>query len=162
LNDIDTEAKEIGMKFVGTCAAALAAAVVFGGATAVIAQQDPIAARQALMKDNSKHAKLGAAMAKGEAPFDLAKAKEIFVTFQHSAEKMPDLFPPNSKTGHDTTAAPKIWEDTADFKARFKKFGEDAKAAQASVTDLASFKTAFTAIGKDCGGCHREYRIKKK
>ena len=101
-------------------------------------------------------------MIKGEAPFDLAKAKEIFATFEHAAAKMPDLFPPNSKTGHDTTASPKIWENMDDVKARFKKLGDDAKAASASVTDLASFKAAFAKIGKeDCGGCHHEYRIKK-
>ena len=50
----------------------------------------------------------------------------------------------------------------ADVKARFVKFGKDAKAAEASVKDLASFKTAFSALGKDCGGCHKNYRLKKK
>ncbi len=142
----------------------LSAAIVAAGAlgaTAVVAQQNPIEARQALMKDNGKHAKLGAAMVKGEKPFDLAAAKEIFATFEKST-KAADLFPPNSKTGHDTTASPKIWENMDDFKARFVKLGEDARTAAASVKDLDSFKTAFGAIGKDCGGCHREYRIKKK
>ena len=141
--------------------AATAAALVALGATAVLADQDPIAARQALMKENGKHAKMGVAMIKGEAPFDLAKAKEIFVTFEHAAAKMPDLVPPNSKTGGDTTASPKIWENMADFKARFEKLGADAKAAEASVKDLAAFKTAFGGLGKDCGGCHETYRIKK-
>jgi len=141
--------------------AATAAALVALGATAVLADQDPIAARQALMKENGKHAKMGVAMIKGEAPFDLAKAKEIFVTFENAAAKMPDLFPPNSKTGGDTTASPKIWENMADFKARFEKLGADAKAAEASVKDLAAFKTAFGGLGKDCGGCHETYRIKK-
>ena len=94
--------------------------------------------------------------------FDLAAAKKIFVTFENAAQKMPDLFPSNSKTGHKTTAAPKIWEDMADFKARFQKLGADAKKAEASVTDLASFKTAFGAIGKDCGSCSiRNTRVKK-
>jgi cytochrome c556 len=148
------------MKLTRAFAVAAVAAVAFG-ATAVLAQQDPIAQRQALMKDNGKHAKLGAAMLKGEAQFDLAKAKEIFATFEKAAMQMPDLFPPDSKTGHETTASPKIWENMADVKARFKKLGEDAKAAEASVTDLASFKTAFTAMGQDCGGCHKMYRIKK-
>ena len=140
--------------------AAVLAAVAFG-ATAVLAQENPIEARQELMKANGKEAKIGAQMAKGEKPFDLAAAKKIFVTFENAAQKMPDLFPPDSKTGHKTTAAPKIWEDMAGFKARFQKLGDDAKKAEASVTDLASFKTAFSAIGKDCGGCHKEYRVKK-
>lgn len=148
------------MKFAFKLAVAAIAVTAFG-ATAVVAQQDPISARQALMKENGKQAKAGAAMAKGEAPFDLAKAKAIFVTFEQTAGKMPGLFPDNSKTGGDTTAAPKIWTDMADFKAKFTKFGADAKAAQDSVKDLASFKTAFAGMGKQCGGCHQDYRVKK-
>jgi cytochrome c556 len=57
--------------------------VVIGIATsAATAQQDPIAARKALMKENGDQAKIGAAMAKSETPFDLAKAHKIFATFQ--------------------------------------------------------------------------------
>lgn len=146
------------------CASALAIAVVAAvslATTAVIAQQNPIEQRQAVMKENSNQAKVAAAMAKGEAPFDLEKAKAAFATFASSAEKMPGLFPPDSKTGNDTTASPAIWEKMDDFKARFVKFGQDAKVAQSSVTDLASFRTAFAEIGKQCGGCHQTFRIKK-
>jgi cytochrome c556 len=148
------------MKFASKLAIAAVAVTTFG-ATAVIAQQDPIAARKALMKENGAQAKVGAAMVKGEAPFDLAKAKTIFATFENAAAKMPGLFPDDSKTGHETTAAPKIWENMADFKARFAKLGTDAKAAQASVKDLDSFKTAFASMGKECGACHQDYRVKK-
>ena len=140
----------------------LAMAAITLSVTVAMAQQDPIAARRALMKANGDQAKIGAAMAKGEAPFDLAAAKKIFATFQDAAAKMPALFPDTSKTGGDTAADPKIWENMADFKARFVKFGEDAKAADGSVKDLDSFKEAFGAIGKnDCGACHQNYRIKK-
>jgi cytochrome c556 len=148
------------MKFASKLATVVVAVAAFG-ATAVVAQQDPIAARKALMKENGAQAKTGAAMAKGEAPFDLAKAKAIFVAFENAAEKMPGLFPPNSKTGGDTAALPKIWENMADFKAKFAKLGTDAKAAQASVKDLDSFKTAFASMGKECGACHQDYRVKK-
>ncbi len=143
-------------------ATAFAAAVVIAfGATAVTAQQDPIATRKALMKANGQNAGVISKMVKGEAPFDLAAAKKAFATFQDAAAKMPSLFPDNSKTGGETAAAPKIWEDTADFKAKFVKFGEDAKAAEASVKDLDSLKAALSVVGKDCGGCHELYRIKK-
>jgi cytochrome c556 len=132
------------------------------GVCAAAAQQDPIAARRALMKANGDAAKTAGAMAKGETPFDLAAAHKIFATFENAAAKMPALFPDNSKTGGDTAADPKIWENMADFKARFAKFGEDAKAADASVKDLDSFKAALGDIGKnDCGACHQNYRIKK-
>jgi cytochrome c556 len=132
------------------------------GVCAAAAQQDPIAARRALMKANGDAAKTAGAMAKGETPFDLVAAHKIFATFENAAAKMPALFPDNSKTGGDTAADPKIWENMADFKARFAKFGEDAKAADASVKDLDSFKAALGDIGKnDCGACHQNYRIKK-
>jgi cytochrome c556 len=131
------------------------------GVTAVAAQQDPIEARKALMKATGKQAAAGAAMIKGEAPFDLAKAKAIFVALQETATKAPALFPDNSKVGGETAALPKIWENKADFEAKFAKLGADAKAAEASVTDLDSFKTAFGGVGKDCGSCHETYRQKK-
>jgi cytochrome c556 len=127
-----------------------------------VAQQDPIAARKALMKTNGDEAKVGAAMLKGEAPFDLDKAKKIFAAFEDAAAKMPALFPDNTKTGGETAADPKIWENMDDFKARFAKFGADAKDAETKVTDLDSFKAAFGNIGRnDCGGCHEKYRVKR-
>lgn len=145
---------------IATTVVAIAAVAI--GVTSVLAQQDPIAERQKLMKANGAQAKIGVAMTKGEAPFDLAKAKEIFATFEEVAQKMPGLFPENSKTGEKTRASPKIWENMADVKAKFEKLGKDAKAAEASVKDLASFKTALAEIGKDCGGCHKAYRLEKK
>jgi len=141
---------------------AVAALTLAVGFTAAIAQQDPIKERKALMKANGDQAKIGAAMVKGEAPFDLDKAQKIFATFADAASKMPGLFPDTSKTGEDTAALPKIWENMDDFKARFAKFGSDAKAAAASVTDLDTLKAAFGNIGKnDCGACHEQYRAKK-
>lgn len=131
------------------------------GITALVAQEDPIKARKALMKENGDQAKIGAGMAKGEQPFDLAKAKGVFAQYADAAAKMPNLFPESSKTGGDTEALPKIWESMDDFKAKFVKFGQDAKDAEATVKDLDSFKAAFGAVQKNCGGCHESYRLKK-
>jgi cytochrome c556 len=132
------------------------------GASIAVAEQDPIAARRALMKANGDEAKIGVAMVKGEAPFDLAKAQKIFATFEDAAQKMPGLFPETSKTGGETGARAEIWQNMDDFKGRFAKFAADAKAANADVKDLDSFKAAFGTIGKnDCGGCHEKYRVKK-
>lgn len=148
-------------------AVASAAAIVLGVSVAV-AQQDVIKQRKDLMKHNGAAAKLGADMIKGDKPFDLAEVHKIFASFQDAATKMPDLYPASSKDETGAVAdkfspTPKVWEDMADFKARFEKLGADSKAADASVKDLASFKAAFGAIGKnDCGGCHRLYRAEKK
>jgi cytochrome c556 len=135
------------------------------GVTAAIAQEDPIKARKALMKANGQQAKIVGDMAKGDTPFDLAAAQKAFATFQDAASKMPGLYPDSSKGGDpadDFNAGPKVWEDMADFKARFVKFGEDAKAAADSVKDVDTLKAALGNIGKnDCGACHQIYRIKK-
>jgi cytochrome c556 len=140
----------------------LGVAAIALAVTAVAAQSDPIAARRALMKANGDQAKIGTAMAKGEAPFDAAKAQTIFATFADAAAKAPALFPDNSKTGGDTAALPAIWENKADFDARLAKFGTDAKAAQSKVKDLDTFKATWGGLLKDnCGGCHEKYRQKK-
>jgi len=142
-----------------TAAAVLVA--VSGVTLAVRADDGPIEARQKLMKGNGAAAKLGADMIKGVQPFDLAKAQAAFDTFANTAAKAPSLFPDNSKTGNDTTASPKIWEDTATFKADFVKFGKDATDLKPMVKDLDSFKAAFVTVTKNCGGCHDAFRVKK-
>src|SRR5262245_16320453 len=137
------------------------AVAALGLGLSVAAAQDPIAARKAIMKANGQQAQAGAKMVRGEEPFDLAKAKAIFAAYEDAAAKMPALFPDNSKTGGETTAAPAIWTGMDDFKAKFAKFGADAKAAAEKTKDLDSFKTEFQAVAKNCGGCHETYRIKK-
>lgn len=138
----------------------LVAAVLGLGLTAVVAQSDPIAERRNTMKGVGAATRDGAAMAKGEAPFDAAKAQTIFKVYGDAAKKMPGLFPDSAKTGGETTAAPKIWEDQAGFKAAFVKFETEAGAG-ASVADLDGFRAAFGNATKNCGACHEVYRIKK-
>jgi cytochrome c556 len=139
----------------------LAVVAIAVGATAVIAQSDPIAARRQHMKDLGAQTKTGAGMAKGEIPYDQAKAQAIFATYVEAGSKIPDLFPDTSKTGGETAALPTIWENRADFKAKSDKFVADAKAAQTSVKDADTFKSAFGGLTKNCGGCHETYRAKK-
>ncbi|WP_454656290.1 c-type cytochrome [Bosea beijingensis] len=130
------------------------------GLTAVMAQSNPIAERKDAMKAVGAATRDGAAMAKGEAAFDAAKAQAIFKTYADAAKKVPTLFPDSSKTGGETTAASKIWEDQAGFKAAFAKFETDA-AAGATVANLDGFRSAFGGATKNCGTCHEVYRIKK-
>jgi cytochrome c556 len=127
------------------------------GVTAVVAQSDPIAERRAIMKGNGQAARTASQMIKGDVPFDLAKAQEIFAGFQTAATKMVVLFPDSSKAG-DTTANDKVWSDTAGFKAAFDKFAADSKTAAGSTKDLDSFKAAFGAVAQNCNSCHTTYR----
>ena len=130
-------------------------------ASAGLAQGDPIAQRRATMKSVGDATRTGNQMVKGDAPFDLAKAKDILQTYAKAADTMHTYFPETSKSGGETTAAPKIWESQAEFRKRFDDWAADIKKASAQTKDLDSFKDAFGTVTKACGSCHETYRIKK-
>ncbi|CCV05134.1 Cytochrome c-556 [Mesorhizobium metallidurans STM 2683] len=126
---------------------------------------DPILDRQALMKERGKIAGGLLKVVKGEEPYDAAAVLTQLQALQANAEKfdtdVETLFPAGSDTG-DTTAAPKIWEDMAGFKAAEQKYLADVKAAAAAApADVDALKAQFNTIGGDCGTCHQSYRIKK-
>ena len=141
----------------------LAVAAIAIGVTAVVAQSDPIAARKALMKEMGARPRPAAGMAKGEVPYDQAKAQaDLRDLCRRRQRKMPTSSPDNSKTGGETAALP------ADLggHGRLQGVGSpswraEAKAAQTSVKDLDRFKSAFGGLTKNCGGCHETYRAKK-
>ncbi len=126
----------------------------------IVLAQDPIAQRRDVMKGVGAATRTGTQMAKGDIPFDLAKAKEVLSTYAKAAANFHEYFPTDSKTGGQTTAAPAIWENQADFRARFDAWGKDIQAASASTTDLATFRESFGTVTKACGACHNTYRIK--
>ncbi len=129
--------------------------------SAVMAQNDPIATRKATMKGVGEARAEINKFAKGEAPFKLETVQIALAKYQAAAKLMPTLFPDNSKTGGETAALPKIWENKTDFEARWAKLGVDAAAASASIKDEASFKEQFPAVTKNCDGCHENNRAKK-
>jgi cytochrome c556 len=136
----------------------LAATALLAGVTVLLAQSDPIAQRKELMKSNAGHAKNITAMAKGEAPFDAAKATEAFTTWGENAQRIPTLFPSPPPEGADTRALPKIWEDKAGFEARaaaLKKAADEGKTKTKSIDEV---KAALPAVTKACGDCHDTYR----
>jgi cytochrome c556 len=138
----------------------LTIAVLAFGATVLVAQTDPIAARRALMKTNGDENKVATEMLEAKRPFDLAAAKKVFASFAEAGQKAPALFPDTSKTGGDTAALPAIWENKADFDAKLAKFASESKAAADATKDLDSFKVQVTEVRKNCGGCHQTYRKK--
>ena len=140
----------------------LAGIAFLGGLSAVVAADDPIATRKALMKANGDATKVVVPMLKGEAPFKLEAVQAALTAYADSAGKMGRLFPKGSETGGKTEALPAIWTNKADFDAKMAKFGEDSKAALASIKDEASFKANFGGVLKNCGGCHETYRAKPK
>lgn len=132
------------------------------GATAAIAQnQAVIKERQDLLKEVGDAVKPVGAMFKGEAEFDLAKVQNALAIIQKNAPLLPPLFPEDSKTGGDTEALPKIWENKADFEQRFKKLADEAKTAEAAIEDEITFQDAWKTVVGNCSGCHKQYRKPK-
>lgn len=76
------------------------------------------------------------------------------------AEKTQLLFPDDSKTGGGAAALPAIWENKADFNARFAKFSKDVAEATAKTKDEASFKAIAPQVFENCSGCHERYKAK--
>jgi cytochrome c556 len=132
--------------------------LVVGASVALAQNVAVIKQRQDLMKANQETAKALDAMAKGTAPFDLAKAKAGFKAFQGQAAKLKSLWPEDSKTGAETRALPAIWTNLKDYLDWFDGLANDAKAAEESVKDEASFKTALPNVLDYCLGCHKDFR----
>ena len=129
-----------------------------------MAHADPIADRQALMKDMGRAVGSVAKIAKGEQPFDAAAVKAAFATMAADAKKLDadTLFPEGTQTGGDTEASPKIWEDRPGFKTLIAKYQTDTAAAVAEdPQDLAAFQAQFRTVTANCGSCHQNYRVKK-
>ena len=138
--------------------AAAALAVAACGATAVLAQQNPIEQRQALMKLNGRHAGVMTRMIRGTDPFDAAKVNAGFDQWADTAAKFGALFPDDSKTG-DTRALPAVWTERAKFDAAIAKFAKDVADNRAkALTGVDGLKTAVAAVGENCGGCHETFR----
>ena len=131
------------------------------GTTASIAS-DPIANRQAMMKNVGAAMRVAGGMAQGKIPFDSISAELAMRVMNSSAAGLSSLFPDSSKTGGDTEAAPKIWDDKAGFDKLTAVFQEtSAAAAKAAKAGEGDFKAAFGAVAKNCKACHQDYRIKK-
>ena len=136
--------------------------VIALGATAAFAQNlSAIKERQDHLEAYGKVAKPVNAMFKGEADFDLALIKTALTTFAEKAPLIAKLFPDDSKTGGDTEALPKIWEDKADFEDRFKKFEARAKTALDEIKDEDTFPDVWKDVMGNCSGCHKLYRKPK-
>lgn len=138
-----------------------ALAMITAGLFITSAQADPIVERKALMRAVGAATGALSAMAKGETPFDLRRAQAAFATFSAAGAHYPSLFPATSKTGGDTDALAKIWEDAAGFAAANAKFSADSAAALVAVKDIETLRTSFGAVARNCGTCHESFRAKR-
>ena len=134
----------------------LAATVLVGGVTVLLAQSDPLAQRKELMKSNAKNAKNVTQMVKGDAPFDAAQAKAAFMTWHENAKRIPTLFPSPPPPGAESRALPKIWENKTDFEAKAAALAKAAAEGKANTLD--ELKASFPNVSQACANCHDNYR----
>lgn len=140
----------------------LAALAVTASVGVVLAQSDAIKTREHLMKENNDHAKVVVEMVKGQSPYDAKAVAAAFDQWADTAQKLPGLFPDNSKTGEKTRASPKIWENKKDFDEKAVAFGKAVADNRAkAVGSLDGLKLAINAVGKACSNCHEDYRLKQ-
>jgi cytochrome c556 len=140
-----------------------AVVVVACGASAVLAQSDAIKTRKGLMKENNDHAKTLVQMIRGQSQFDAKAVEAAFAQWAETAQKLPGLFPEDSKTGEKTRASPEIWLDKKDFDEKAAAFGKAVADNRAQATaSLDGLKKAMNAAGKACDNCHERYRLSER
>ena len=148
---------ENGMRVAATVGLLALAALVAGAAFGD--PQDPVAARQQLMKTNNAQAKAAFAMIKGTTPYDPKAAAAAMTQIATDMTTFVTLFPAGSGDDPGTYASPDIWTHMDDFKALAAKLQTDATAAATvAPTGVGAFKTAFATVNGDCNACHQKYR----
>ena len=143
----------------------------FGTAMSGIAQAEDfdgaIKARKSLMQLYAHYLGTLGGMAKGEVEYNAeqASAAANSLVAMMSADQT-FMWPPGSDTealGDKTAALAVGWTS---FPAILEKGEASLTAAKAMAdvagTDLASLQGAMGQLGKSCGGCHKEYRLKKE
>ncbi len=109
----------------------IAAAMLFGCLCAgAVSAAGEVEKREGMMKQIGGAMGALNAIAKGQKPFDAETVKTAVTTISTNAKAFPDQFPAGTETG--SAAAPAIWENFADFKAKSEKLGADADAVLAA------------------------------
>lgn len=136
-------------------AVALATVSLTGGP---VGSETIVEARQRLMVSIVRATKIPRAMAKGEAALDEAAVKEAVKQVLEATSVLPRLFP-NGSIDATSAALPGIFENRADFEARFLELEKTAvMLALAAKSGGDSFTFAFDEYQATCDGCHAAYR----
>jgi cytochrome c556 len=140
--------------------AGAATALCLGWVAVAVAQDNPVAAREQAMKQVASSSGALRDIARGSKPFDAEVVRTALTTISTDMKAFPDQFPAGSEA--NSAAAPAIWQNMDDFRAKSLKLASDADAILASMpTDSAGVQTALQTIGASCGTCHETYRLKR-
>jgi cytochrome c556 len=95
-------------------------------------------------------------MAKGEEPYDAAKATTASGVLVANAKPLASWFPAGSKSGR---AKDEIWSDNAKFQQVAAAFVTETEAfAKVAGTGKDAMAAAMGKVGAACGACHTPYR----
>lgn len=121
------------------------------------AADSPIETRRRLMVEMIQATKIPRAMVRGEAPFDAGAVKNATRRVLEATAALPRLFPDGTSEG--SAALPALFENRADFEARFLELEQAAitmaLAARKGPGELAFAFGEYQAV---CDGCHERYR----
>lgn len=131
-------------------------ALALGSGFAYAQNLDAIEKRRAAMKSIATAGTPPFQMMKGNAPFELAKVQSALKTYQEEGAKLKTLFPDDSKTGGNTDAPAKIWQEKAEFLKAIDTFVGIAQSGSRLITDEATFKAEYPKVAASCGGCHKD------
>jgi cytochrome c556 len=151
------------MRFIRSIALGLVATTLAAGA--VHAQQNfdqVIKARKGQFEILAHSIGILGGMARGNVPYDAAAAKAAAdniatVTRLNQAA----LWPAGSHNGtiKGTRAQPNIFDNVADFTAKWQELGKRAAALQSAAGNgLEALRPAVGAVGGACQDCHEKYR----
>ena len=146
-----------------TAAALVALVPTFGAAQSV---DDAIAARRGFFSMINFNLAPLAAMAKGEMPYDAAKARQASANLSAlGSVAIEGLFPAGSSNADKagaTRALPAIWSDTADFASKVNGLRNGIAAMATAVEGgQSALGAGVQALGGSCAACHRPYRARE-
>ena len=146
-----------GFLAIGALTAFASLALAHEEATGVVKE------RMDLMEGQKDDMKLIGDMAKGNTPFDAAKAAAAARDIQTTSDKIPELFPEGS-AGHPSEAKEEIWQDWEDFTAKADDLARAAGELSAALETAAGneWTAAFKQVSDGCKACHKSYRLEKE
>ncbi len=116
-----------------------------------------IEARKQIMKFVGGEMRRLGPMAQGRVDFNADIVQLSGQSLAVMASSYPLLFPPGTKSGGRTQAAPLIFDDPKGFAekaAELRMAGELVQQAQSSE----QFQRAFSSLAATCKSCHSQYR----
>ncbi len=144
---------------------AIAVAALLATGSAVLAQQDLVVQRHAVMRNHARSMySVMNKMVRGTAPFDAKQVEAALVSIETEAAKMPGLYPESTKgltvPDSDYNASPKLWQSKGEFDAMIVELAKTVASYKGKIKTLDALKAAYPVIDGKCNACHEKFRVK--